>query len=129
MKDYFQCGHCRTYNPFSRFTRMNWNGVKSSDGSIKAVAQRCGRCGASHGVLRGEAEVISPIMMPTSTHGRVSPWYPPEYRPIIEGCYECEFRDGPTLSLYWNGWYWAVSIVDARRVQVRTMYKWRGVWP
>lgn len=120
MKDGFKCAHCGAVNYFTLYTRKRWE---------QPTPQRCTRCGASHACHRGSVEVISPVMQPmVKGNLKLSPWYPPEYRPIYNGNYEVEFFSGYRRELYWNGRYFQPHWKDARRVVVNDLLKWRGVW-
>lgn len=123
MQPTFLCGHCRTVNRITtystRYTRETGNNAM----------QRCTHCGASHAVRWLEATVINPPLLPIDQDGRVSPWQMPEHRPLMRGYYECAFRDiADAMNLYWNGAFFQIDDTDARRVDTRTLYKWRGVW-
>lgn len=111
------CERCRYEQPF-RFMRTstgNW-------------MQRCERCGTPHTCAKGRpAEAISPPLVgiadPRTT--RVSPWFDSRHRPYLTGVFECEFRDGLTLRLAWDGsaWTWTGLVVDTT-----DLVKWRGKW-
>lgn len=120
MKDGFTCAHCDAENEFSLYTRRRWE---------SPTPQRCWKCGATHACHRGQVEVISPAMLPVRHgSGRASPWYPPEYKPVLQGDYEVEFYSGYKRELYWNGRYWQPAFDDTRRVVTTDLLKWRGVW-
>lgn len=111
------CERCQHEQPF-RFMRTptgNW-------------MQRCERCGTPHTCAKGRpAEAISPPLVgiadPRTT--RVSPWFDSRHRPYLTGVFECEFRDGLTLRLAWDGsaWTWTGLVVDTT-----DLVKWRGNW-
>lgn len=120
MKDGFKCAHCGAVNRFTLYIVRRWD---------TPTPQRCHRCGASHACLRGQVEVISPMMQPMCKGNlKLSPWYPPEYVPVVNGEYEVEFYNGYARTLYWNGRYWQPTTYDARRVVINDLLKWRGVW-
>lgn len=111
------CERCHYEQPF-RFMRTstgNW-------------MQRCERCGTPHTCAKGRpAEAISPPLVgiadPRTT--RVSPWFDSRHLPYLTGVFECEFRDGLTLRLVWDGsaWTWTGLVVDTT-----DLVKWRGKW-
>lgn len=123
MSDSFKCGHCRTINRFTLYSIKYWREHP------QAAMQRCVRCGAAHGCRDFTAEVIPPLMQPHNYDLRESPWQPPAYRPVVAGLYQCEFRDfAHRLALWWNGVYFQVNERDSRKVNMRTLYRWRGSW-
>jgi hypothetical protein len=74
----------------------------------------------------GVPSVISPPMVPINEAARVSPWMPASTRPIVPGLYECMFeRVADPLLLTWTGDWFAFA---GKRVQMRTLHKWRGGW-
>ena len=123
MRNTFACGHCRHVNRFTLYSINYW---RAND---RAAMQRCEACGASHGCRNFEAEVIPPLMQPIDGALRLSPWMPPQYRPVVMGWYECEFRDADgAFLLFWDGIKFIVNPNDARKVNMRTLYRWRGSW-
>lgn len=111
------CERCQHEQPFRFFATSNGNWM-----------QRCGRCGTSHTCAKGRsAEAISPplagIADPRAT--RLSPWMDGRYGPYLAAVFECEFRDGTSLRLAWDGraWTWTGLIVDTT-----DLVKWRGKW-
>lgn len=111
------CGRCQHEQPdrFFRTTNGNW-------------MQRCERCGTPHTCAKGRAaEVISPPLagIADTRTNRLSPWFDARYRPYVPEVFECEFRNGVTLRLLWDGtaWTWTGLVVD-----VSEMLKWRGKW-
>lgn len=122
MRKTYTCERCRTINEFTTYTLR----------AAGNVNQPCRYCGTSHSCnARGEAHAIGPRTLPLEAgdHLRSSPHKPPEYRPILPGTYECFFRDDIYCGyhLYWTGLLWRLCR-GGRRVDMRSMYKWRGVW-
>jgi hypothetical protein len=93
----------------------------------ETTAVRCNRCGAVHCAARSGVEVISPVMAPIDTPGRMSPWMPSHTRPIGQGYYDCKFSDvAGMLTLWWNGREFTAGC--GRRVRMVTFQSWRGTW-
>jgi hypothetical protein len=123
MNHSFACGHCRTINRFTTYSINYWRE------NNRAAMQRCMRCGAAHGCRDYQAEVIPPLMLPLNQGSRLSPWMPPEYRPVNVGYYECDFRGlAIPVFIFWDDFKFCVSHDDPRRVNMRTLYRWRGSW-
>lgn len=114
----YVCQRCGTILLISYYVMTRWD-VDTAD--------RCGRCGAVHHLKRGEATVISPVMLPIGQTKVVSPWQLHWTRPIVPGNYEARFHDIPNarLTLWWDGhdFTW-----DGQRVSMATLSCWRGSW-
>lgn len=115
----FHCARCGAHVQLGMtYFRNRWD---------RPTGKRCSKCGAMHGVLRGEASVIHPPMKPIDTPGtNRSPWMPWYSRPVEAGVYECNFSDAGVLRLYWNTHNFAV--LDGPCVSLRTLLGWRGGW-
>lgn len=115
----FRCKRCDHAGRYSDWVTARWHSAPT--------VQRCERCGTPHACERGDAPVvIGPALCGIERTGlRLSPWVDARYVPYIVGAFECEWRDGATLRLWWDGraWTWC-----GKRVDTSTMMKWRGRW-
>lgn len=114
----FQCQRC-----FKPGTYPAWVTARYHENTV----HRCDRCGTAHSCRYGRpAEAIPPRLLPIDADTqRLSPWIDGRYRPYLRGVFECEFRDGTTLRLIWNGRFWQWC---GLRVDIMNLVKWRGRW-
>lgn len=123
MKIEFRCGNCHAMNDVSHWVRNN--PLPSN-----ARPQRCRKCGAQHGVYRnGDAAVISPITLPITEDGRLSPWHLPDCRPIRYGVYELRFShtEPRIFRFMWDGGCFR-DPQTMQRIKMDRFLSWRGVW-
>lgn len=109
MQERYTCQVCKSINSFTRAYDVT----------------RCQRCGAVYS-LKGDGvpSRISPDMLPLEFSGTLSPWMLPRSRPTVTGTYECRFSCGDAR-LHWDGRCFRYA---GKRVQMRTLRTWRGVW-
>lgn len=120
MKDGYNCVRCGTHHRFTAYIVARWTTPQN---------HRCHRCGASHAILRGEVEVITPPVAPLDTPGQLSMWFLSESRPLQPGWYDGRFRNiEPTfVRLYWTGTHFQPSPTDLRVVEMSDFMGWRGI--
>lgn len=120
MNTGFNCVRCRTYHSFTPYIRARWD---------TPTPHRCHACGASHAVLRGSVDVITPPVGPVSAGNRWSMWFLSSSRPLAVGLYHVRYRttEPAVLMAWWNGAAWQVSQSDPRVVDDGDFMGWRGV--
>lgn len=113
-----QCQRCNHAGRYSTWVTSRWH--------LEPRIQRCERCGSAHACERGATpSPIGPALQSIAAGGRLSPWIDARYRPYVVGAFECEWRDGLRVRLWWNGSAWTWT---GQRVAVGDMMKWRGTW-
>ena len=114
----FVCQRCSHAGRYSSWVTARWHSGPT--------AHRCERCGTAHSCQPGTTPVaIPPPLQGINQAGVLSPWHDARYVPCVIGAFECEWRDGARIRLWWNGvaWTWAGLTVDTSG-----MTKWRGTW-
>ena len=136
MRNEFDCTHCGHTQRISSYIQR--------EALVRAMPERCTRCGAVHSVLRDDVSVISPMMMPAyvtivdgawtacgQVQPRLSPWMPAWCRPINGGYYDVRFHElePESIVLWWDNYIQRFCTAYlGQRVDCRTLLAWRGAW-